>query len=119
MPARTFRIHLTLTDPGRTDAQIQDEFDDLVTRACDGDRRALAAIAIAFSSRLLGEARAELGYFEQDADEVLQDFFAAVLERQAVFDPAKERANPWMKRILRELARRRRADRERDRGIEQ
>jgi len=98
--------------------QIQDEFDDLVTRACDGDRHALAAIAIAFSARLLKEARQELGHFKQDAGDVLADFYLAVMEGEALFDPAKERAGVWMRRIVRELARRYRAARARDWGIE-
>jgi DNA-directed RNA polymerase specialized sigma24 family protein len=115
MTARTIRIHIF--NPQRDDAQIQDEFDDLVTRACDGDRHALAAIAMAFSARLLKEARQELGHFKQDAGDVLQDFFLAVMGGGACFDPQRERAGAWMKRYVREIARRHRAERERDWGV--
>ena len=111
MPARVFRIDLPAR---RTDRQIQDEFDDLMTRACHGDRFAVAAIAIAFSVSLIEEARVELGRFEQDADDVVRDFFLDVLEGCARFDPGPERASVWMMRIVRELARQHRAERERE-----
>jgi DNA-directed RNA polymerase specialized sigma24 family protein len=112
MNARIIRFHIPRSR--RDDAQIQDEFDDLVTRACDGDRHALAAIALAFSTSLLKEARAELGRFKHDADDVLQDFFIAVMEGGARFDRDEEHAHAWMNRIVREIARTHRADRERD-----
>ena len=109
-------ICIAPTPPRRTDAQIQDEFDDLVKRACDGDRRALGAIAIAVSPQLLREARAELRGFRQGAGDVLQDFFLAVLEGMLSFEPGKERAIVWMTRVVREIARRHRHDREGDWG---
>jgi hypothetical protein len=115
MNARSIRIHIF--DPRRDDAQIQDEFDDLVTRACDGDRHALAAIAIAFSAQILKEARQELGHFKEDAGNVFRDFFLAVVAGGACFDPQRERAGAWMKRYVREIARRHRAERERDWGV--
>jgi hypothetical protein len=117
MPARTIRFHVPENAP-RTDDEIQDEFDDLVVRACEGDRHALTALAIAYSDMLLKEARAEMGRFKQDAGDVLADFYLAVMEGEALFDPDKERAGVWMRRIVRELARRYRAARARDWGIE-
>jgi len=115
MSARTIRFHVP--DNRRDDAQIQDEFDGLVVRACNGDGHALAAIAMAFSMRLLDEARMELGHFTEDADAVLRDFFLAVVAGNACFDPERERAGRWMKRLVREIARRHRAELERDGGI--
>jgi DNA-directed RNA polymerase specialized sigma24 family protein len=115
MTARIIRFHVP--DAPRDDAQIQDEFDDLVTRACQGDRIAITAIAVAFSARLLKEARLELGRFKRDAADVLQDFFLSVMEGGARFDPQRERARIWMERHVREIARRHRAERERDRGV--
>jgi len=114
MTARIVRFQVP--DPPRDDAQIQDEFDDLVTRACAGDRIALTALAVAFSARLLREARLELGHFKEDAEDVLKDFFLSVMEGGARFDPKRERARVWIARQVREIARRHRAERERERG---
>jgi DNA-directed RNA polymerase specialized sigma24 family protein len=115
MTARIIRFHVP--DAPRDDAQIQDELDDLVTRAGQGDRIALTAMAVAFGARLLKEARLELGRFKEDAEHVLQDFFLAVIEGVACFDPQRERAPMWMEREVRKIARRHRAERERDRGV--
>jgi DNA-directed RNA polymerase specialized sigma24 family protein len=101
-----------------TDAQLQDDLDALVMRASLGDRRAIGAIAVAFGPRLLQEARAVLRDFEQEAEDVLQDFVLSLVERQSRFTPAHGRAIPWMCGIVRALARKRRADRERDWDIE-
>jgi DNA-directed RNA polymerase specialized sigma24 family protein len=86
----------------RTDAQLQDALDALAMRASRGDRRAIGAIAIAFGPRLLQEARAVLGDLEQEAEDVLQDFFLCLVDRRSRFTP------------VRAIARKRRADRERD-----
>jgi DNA-directed RNA polymerase specialized sigma24 family protein len=98
----------------RTDAQLQDALDALAMRASRGDRRAIGAIAIAFGPRLLQEARAVLGDLEQEAEDVLQDFFLCLVDRRSRFTPARGRAIPWMCGIVRAIARKRRADRERD-----
>jgi DNA-directed RNA polymerase specialized sigma24 family protein len=120
MPARTVRVHRPNDiRVQRDDLQIQDEFDDLVVLACDGDAYAVTAIAVAFGARLRKEARLQLGRFEDDADDVLQDFFLAVVEGGACFDPEQERAGVWLRRVVREIARKHRAERERDWGIEQ
>jgi hypothetical protein len=55
-----------------SDAQVQDEFDDLVMRASEGDSRAIAAIAVALGPMLRTEARSVLRELAQDADDVLQ-----------------------------------------------
>jgi DNA-directed RNA polymerase specialized sigma24 family protein len=101
----------------QTDAQVQDDFDDLVARATQGDRRALAAIAIAMSPTLLEEARGLLGDFEDEAGDVLQDFFVWMLECRSRFTPARGRALAWMCGIIRAMARRRRAQCEKRWGI--
>jgi hypothetical protein len=116
MTTRTIRHYVS--ERPRDDAHIQDELDELVTDACQGDRHALTAMALAFSWSLLEEARAELGRFKQDADDILHDFFLAVMEGGACFDPDREHADVWMKRLVREIARRHRADCERDWGLD-
>jgi DNA-directed RNA polymerase specialized sigma24 family protein len=96
-----------------TDAQRQADFNDLVWRATHGDRRALGAIAIAISPTLLEEARQVLGEFAQEAGDVLQDFFVALLEGQSRFVPAHGRALEWMCGVIRAMARQHRAECER------
>jgi DNA-directed RNA polymerase specialized sigma24 family protein len=92
-----------------TDAQTQIDFDDLVQRATRGDRRALGAIAIALTPRLLEEAGEVLGEdFEQEAGDVLQDFFLMLLEGRSRFVPAQGRALEWMCGVIRSIARRHR-----------
>jgi DNA-directed RNA polymerase specialized sigma24 family protein len=102
----------------RTDAQCQDEFDDLVVHASQGDHRAVGAIAIALGPMLLEEARTVLGEFEQEAEDVLDDFLLSLLERRAPFTPAHGRATPWLCRIVRAIAQQRRRERARDWGID-
>ncbi|MDP9000075.1 MAG: hypothetical protein M3O46_08190 [Myxococcota bacterium] len=101
-------------DSTQTDAQREADFDGLVTRATRGDRRALAAIAIALSPRLLEEARAVMGAHAQDAGDVLQEFFLMLLEGRTQFTPAHGRGIAWMCGIVRAMARRHRAQRARD-----
>jgi DNA-directed RNA polymerase specialized sigma24 family protein len=97
------------------DAQVIAEFDQLVRHAAAGDRRAIGAIAIAFGPKLLHEARAVLGRrFEEEADDVLQDFFAWMLEGSSRFQPAHGRAIPWMCGVVRAIARKARGDRKRE-----
>lgn len=91
--------------PLRTDEQLEDEFDDLMILACNGDRRALGAIAIAFTSTLLEEARAELGGLEKHAAEVVAEALTTISEGAGGFDPTRERATRWMKRLVRNIAR--------------
>jgi DNA-directed RNA polymerase specialized sigma24 family protein len=91
-----------------SDAQVQDEFDDLVMRASEGDSRAIASIAVALGPMLRKEARAVLREFAQDADDVLQDFFLFLLEGKSPFLPAHGRAVVWMCRTVRAIAQTRR-----------
>ena len=103
------QIHLSSTP--HTDAQARDDFDDLVLRASQGDRRAIGAIAIAFGPMLLKEAEACLEGDEHEGADVLQDFFLALLERRSRFAPAQGRAIPWMCGAVRALARERQGGR--------
>jgi DNA-directed RNA polymerase specialized sigma24 family protein len=104
--------------PHKTDAQIQAEFADLVVRACKGDRRAVGAIYIAFGPVLLREARSVMGPFKQDAEDVVQDFFDAVLAGRAVYEPTGGHATHWMRGLIRAIARTYCKDREREWDLE-
>ena len=57
---------------------LEDDLDDLLRRASDGDRRALGAIAIALGPALLREARDALGQLGARGDDVFCDFFNGV-----------------------------------------
>jgi hypothetical protein len=104
------RTQLHASSSPSTAAQNQTAFDDLVLRASQGDRRAIGAVAVAFGPRLLEEAKACLGDYEHEAEDVLQDFFLALLERRSRFAPAQGRAIPWMCEAVRALARARNPD---------
>jgi DNA-directed RNA polymerase specialized sigma24 family protein len=106
--------HPSTIDLSSADAQRLDEFDDLVLRASQGDRRAITAVAVAFDTQLRREARAVMGRFKQDADDVVQDFYLALLEGRSRFHPERGRAIPWMIGIVRATARKYRGDRQRD-----
>jgi hypothetical protein len=69
-----------------------DEFDELVACASGGDRRAIGAIAIALGPTLLKEARTVLGEFDDEADDVLQDFFLFLVEPRWPTTPPQGRA---------------------------
>lgn len=102
-----------------TDEQLQDEFDALVANACRGDHRAAAAIEIAFRESLVRAARAEMGEFAQDAEDVVQDFFVFLLEGESPFLPQQGRAIAWLHEIVRTLARKYRRDRAREWGLDE
>jgi hypothetical protein len=84
------------------------EFDDLVRLACDGDRRALGAIAIALSGPLLREAQVALGDRAREAGDLLCDFFNGIAEGRVRFARDDGHAVAWMRRVIREMAARRR-----------
>jgi hypothetical protein len=83
-------------------------------RASQEDRRSATAAAIAAGPTLLAEAAAVLGDFERESEDVLQDFLLYLLEGRLWHAPADGPVLPWMRGIVREIARRRRAERERD-----
>ena len=112
--ANTRKMPISHVHHTQTDEQRRADFDDLVRRAAGGDRCAVAAIAIAIGPTLLEQARACLGEFDQDAGEVLQDFFLCLIERRLLFTPAHGRATPWMCGVVQAIAQQRRRERERD-----
>jgi hypothetical protein len=116
--SNTRKIPRSHAHHAKTEEQRRADFNDLVRRAAEGDRRAIGAIAIAVSPTLLEEARACLGEFEQDAGEVLQDFFLGLIERRLLFVPAHGRAMSWMCGIVQAIAQQRRRERERDWDID-
>jgi DNA-directed RNA polymerase specialized sigma24 family protein len=88
-----------------TDRQLLDQLDELVAAAAAGNTRAIGAIAIAFTPLLLKEARQELGRrHRQDAGDVLQEFFLALVVGKLTFPSIRGGALPWMKREVRSLA---------------
>jgi|CZKU01.1.fsa_nt_gi DNA-directed RNA polymerase specialized sigma24 family protein len=91
------------------DTQLQEDFDDLVERAADGDSRAVGAIAIALGPSLLEEARAAMKGLD-GADDVVQDFFVFLLERRSPFIRAYGPAREWLHTMVRIIARRRRRE---------
>lgn len=103
----------------QTDERLIDDLDALVVAASQGNRRAIGAIAIAFGPRLLDEARKALGKsFADEAPDVVQDFFLSLCEGRSRFVPKRGRALPWMFGIVRATARKARAEREGDTGID-
>jgi hypothetical protein len=86
----------------------------LALRASEKQRRSAVAAAIAAGPTLLAEAAAVLGDFEQESEDVLQDFLLFLLEGWIGHERTDGPVLPWMCGIVREIARRRRADRERD-----
>jgi DNA-directed RNA polymerase specialized sigma24 family protein len=104
--------------PYKTDAQIQAEFADLVLRACNGDRRAVGAIYVAFGPVLLRKARSVMGPFKEDAEDVVQDFFVSVLEGRSVYVPAQGYAIRWMCGVVLAMAKTYRKEREREWDVE-
>jgi|SRR5580704_4760179 DNA-directed RNA polymerase specialized sigma24 family protein len=92
------------------DTQVQDDFDDLVMNASRGDSRAVGAIAVALGPMILGEARAVLGEYSHEAEDVLQDFLLFMLDGRSPFRPAHGRAVPWMCRMVRAIAQTRRKE---------
>lgn len=62
--------------------------DDHVRRACRGDRDAADVVARELRHVLLQVVRPHLGDFEDDADDVVDDLFVAMLEERFSIDPA-------------------------------
>src|SRR5258708_5855489 len=72
------------------------------------------------ASKLLHEAGGVLGgRFEEEADDVLQDFFASMLEGQSRFRPAHGRPISWMGGVVRGMARKAGGDRLREWGMDE
>jgi hypothetical protein len=98
-------VRFTDATPSASDRELLDGFDDLVLAASRGERDAIGALAIGFTPPLLDEARAALGpLHEQDAADVVHDFFLGLAEARFVCPRVRGGAIPWMKRIVRAIA---------------
>ena len=62
------------TQRAANDVLLEEDFDDLVLRASEGDRRAVGAIAIALGKSLVEEARSVVKGLDGEAEDVVQDF---------------------------------------------
>lgn len=87
------------------DAELIEQLDDLVRNATRGDSRAVGIIALVYGPMLNDEAREELGNWEQDSADVLQTLFLTMCEGSMLFPAIRGAAIPWMKRTVREIAR--------------
>jgi DNA-directed RNA polymerase specialized sigma24 family protein len=87
----------------------RDSFRDLVSRASRGDRNAVLAINFAFRGEILEQARRVLGPFGDDDEDVLQDFLLTLLAGSSPYEPECGPPRTWMRRSVRNLARRQRA----------
>jgi hypothetical protein len=84
---------------------LEDAFDALVLKAVRGDRRAIAAIAIACGATLLKEARDALGEARANEDEdVLVDLCAGMIRGNFEFVPSRDDASEWLRARVRILA---------------
>jgi hypothetical protein len=89
------------------DQELLDQMDELVGHAARGDQRAIGAIAVAFGSTLAREARKELSpLYELDAPDVVERFLWDLLQEKLSFPHIRGAAVAWMKRMVREGARR-------------
>jgi hypothetical protein len=87
------------------DAQIVDDFNELVARASRGEECAVAVAGIALGPQLLGLAR-ELQSDELDAQELVLDFLTVLANGRRRFRPSRAGPLIWMEEELREIARR-------------
>ena len=82
-------------------------------RSRGSNRLRTACVALRAACRLSGGRmllRSLVKGYEHEAEDVLQDFFVALLERRSRFTPARGRAIPWMCEAVRALARERNPD---------
>jgi hypothetical protein len=106
MSAKTHRNVAIRFISTATEHELLEQLDQLLQAATDGDGHAVAAIAVAFGPKLLSEARRELGpLFAHDAFDVLHDFLTALMAGGLQCPPIRGGALPWMRRMMRLLAR--------------
>ena len=106
-------------DRCREELDFLEELDALVKAATLGDRDAVGAIAIAFGPMLLQEARAVLGEeWEHEGGDALQDLTEALMDRKLRFHPSRGSALPFLRGVVRGMARRLRKRLEKTRGDE-
>ena len=88
-----------------TDEQLLDELDVLVRDATLGNRYAISCIVMAFGGLLLDEARKAVGtWYEEQAADVVQDFYLGLVEKRFTFPQVRGCARVWMRRVIRSLA---------------
>jgi hypothetical protein len=88
------------------DQDLIEQLDGLVGDAARGDSRAVGILAMVYGPMLNDEAREELGArWEQDTADVLQTMFLTMCEGGMLFPAIRGAAIPWMKRTVREIAR--------------
>ena len=110
--SRPSPAHVRFPRPRRMSAEQahKAQFQDLVQRASQGDPNAVAAIYIAFRTVILEEAERVLGPHAADAEDVVQDFALLLLEGEMPYLPEFCAAGEWIRKTVRLLARRRRAE---------
>jgi DNA-directed RNA polymerase specialized sigma24 family protein len=86
------------------------DLDAYVLRAIAGDREALEVIACELHPRLAHEARQALGDHEDEADDVAQDVFVALLEGRIRAPRGRGEALAHLRRLTGVFARRRARD---------
>lgn len=117
MKTSTARKVLSTSNPAFTPAtRFKTDVDDLVMRASQGDRRAVLTLTRVVGPLLRDEARRELGPYADEASDVVQDFLVFLLEGEWPYVPDRDGGCAWMRRIVRSIARTRRAQRQRDWG---
>jgi hypothetical protein len=91
--------------PQARSPEVAHQMHELVVAASRGNRKAIGAIAVAFSPNLLDLARHELKD-PQDAEDVLQDLFVFLMEGLAKdVAPLPGEGLGYLERILREFIR--------------
>ena len=83
-------------------AEPGDLFDPLVRRAATGDRNAIGALARSYRRQLVAAAREHAPSF--DAEDVVQDLFVLLLERDVDPPCPDESAVAWLLRTVAGLA---------------
>ncbi len=117
MKTSNARKVLSISTPAFTPAtRFKADVDDLVMRASHGDRRAVLTITRLVGPMLRAEARRELGPYADEASDVVQDFLVFLIEGEWPYVPHRDGGDAWMRRIVRTIARTRRAQRQRDWG---
>ncbi len=86
----------------RSTLPIAADRDDTIQLACEGDRAAVNLVAHEHWALLLKEVTAVLGdRFAQDADDVVNDLFVAMLEREVPFARCRQDALPNLRIMAR------------------
>jgi DNA-directed RNA polymerase specialized sigma24 family protein len=96
---------ITTARSHRANLLRDDDLAEVLALATQGDRPAINLIARDFWETLVQEARAVLKGCEHDAEDVVQDFFLAMLEGELLFVSGMTPARAWISRKVRAMAR--------------